>query len=89
MQLPKNAQEFSEYDEWILELESPFNLYSGRLGYMGPSVPGTARIEMDVGASFEREGILQASSLELRGAGLPHPPFRFRIFYSDFIKIFW
>ena len=45
-------------------------------------------MQFALGASFAREASTQALSLALRSRGQPHPPFRFRMFFSDFLQYF-
>eukprot|EP00047_Mylnosiga_fluctuans_P023531 m.139588 g.139588 ORF g.139588 m.139588 type:complete len:1518 (-) comp9618_c0_seq1:4821-9374(-) len=75
--------------DWVLELESPLVLYSGPLGHLHNSdVPSAARIQVAFGANFEREATFQDLCLQQRAQGVAHAPFRFRMFYKDFITIF-
>jgi hypothetical protein len=44
--------------------------------------------QVALGTSFERELALQTNSLRLRSDGQAHPPFRFRMLFSDFLQLF-
>eukprot|EP00047_Mylnosiga_fluctuans_P023532 m.139634 g.139634 ORF g.139634 m.139634 type:complete len:1418 (-) comp9618_c0_seq2:233-4486(-) len=75
-------------EDWVLELESPFVLFKGPLGYMCPDDAGAARVQYALAVSLEREAAVQAHALACRLARAPCAPFRFRMYLSDFVRIF-
>ena len=62
--------------------------HAGRLGHLNSEVTNTTTLQIALGACLARESRMQAHCLQLRSQQLPHPAFRFRMFFSDFIAIF-
>ncbi len=61
----------------------------GPLGYMHQMTPENAKtIQFALGVNFDHELREQQYALEMRRLGLPHPPFRFRIFGNNFFTAF-
>eukprot|EP00047_Mylnosiga_fluctuans_P005908 m.243568 g.243568 ORF g.243568 m.243568 type:complete len:1503 (+) comp14265_c0_seq1:2238-6746(+) len=72
---------------WVLELESPFVLYTGPGGHNN-LFPNARTWQAVLGTSFDRELAAQTAALALRMAECPHAPFRFRMLLSDFVTYF-
>lgn len=80
-------EDYYKEEHWIVELESPLVLFSGKGGFNN-ILPNYKVIQTALNASFEREYALQLRSLQLRGKGIPFAPFRFRMIFKDFCTLF-
>ena len=63
---------------------------AGRLGHLhgGEGGVSMAKMQRALHASFEREAAHQNMSLHQRSQGIPHAPFRFRMYFKDFMALF-
>lgn len=67
---------------------APFDFSTGRLGHLNNDATNIATVQLALGACLAREAALQDLSLQLRSQQQPHPAFRFRMLFSDFMSLF-
>lgn len=75
-------------DEWVVELESPLSLFTGRLGYQDSTRAWKTAHSVALKISQEVVCSVQSASLACHAAGQGHAAFRFHMFLKDFCCVF-
>ena len=79
--------DYSDAENWVLELESPIMCFTGRLSHHNPK-SWTTRVKLALKMSFESYLLEQKHSADEYADGRPHEHLRWFMYLSDFVKYF-
>ena len=79
--------DYSDTENWVMELESPMMCFNGRLSFNDPK-SWTMRVKLALKLSFESYLMEQRFCSDEHIDGRPHEHFRWFMYLTDFIKYF-
>ena len=85
--LVEGKVDYTDAENWVLELESPMMCYTGRQSFNDPKSWST-RVKLSLKVSFESYLMEQKYCADEQADGKAHEHFRWFMYLSDFVKFF-